>query len=280
MKKNFFSIVGVIALVCFSFYYTDLATAIIKENDPIMKEIKRVGNHYKEESVNATLSGNNIIPGINGLQIDIEQTYSSMKRYGSFNDNLIVFEEVVPTISINNIYDKYIKNGNSSKNMVSLIFIIDDYSYVTEIINVLDSKSIKVTFFVSTTIVDESPDLLNLIKKSHHQIELYSNNYSIDTIKKYKRIIKRDVDTNIKYCFTELENKSILTSCSNHGMYTIMPTINTTNFPYSDVKKSIESGSIIRLNNNLYTLRELKYIINYINQKGFDIATLSELLEE
>ena len=77
MKKNFFSVVGVIALVCFSFYYTDLATIIIKENDPIMKEIKRVSNHYKEESVNATLHQNNIIPGISGLQLDIEKTYEN-----------------------------------------------------------------------------------------------------------------------------------------------------------------------------------------------------------
>lgn len=280
MKKNFFSIVGVIALVCFSFYYTDFATVIIKENDPIMKEIKRVSKHYKEQSVNATLYENNIIPGINGLQVDIEETYSSMKRYGTFNDNLLVFEEVSPIISITKIYNKYIKEGNPTKNMVSIIFIIDDYSYVTEIINILDSKSTKATFFVDSKIIDESVDLLSLVKKSRHQVELYSETYHVDNIKKYRRIIKKYADSNINYCFTEVENKEILNNCSGDKMYTIIPSINTTNFPYNDVKTNLESGSIIRLNNNLYTLRELKYIINYIKQKGFDIVTLEDLIKE
>ena len=63
-------------------------------------------------------------------------------------------------------------------------------------------------------------------------------------------------------------------------MYTIIPSINAVKFPYDEVKKNLESGSIIRLNNNLYTLKELKYIINYINQKGIDIVTLDELLKE
>ena len=39
MFKKFFSIVGVMGLICFSFYYTHLATVVVKNNDPIMKKI-------------------------------------------------------------------------------------------------------------------------------------------------------------------------------------------------------------------------------------------------
>lgn len=280
MKKNFFSIIGGVILVCFSFYYTDLATTIIKENDPIMKEIKRVGDYYKEESVNAVIDENTIIPGISGLEVNIEKTYSSMKRYGTFNDNLVVFEEVLPVITISNIYNKYINIGNSSKNMVSLVFVIEDYSYITEIINVLDSKSVKATFFINSRIIDESLDLIRLIIKSNHKVELYSGVYSTYNLKKYNKIISKHTKKDIKYCFIEKENIEVLNNCSNLGMYTIIPSINAVKFPYDEVKKNLESGSIIRLNNNLYTLKELKYIINYINQKGIDIVTLDELLKE
>lgn len=278
--KRFFSIIGVIALVCFSFYYTDLATIIIRENDPIMKQIKRVSNNYEEASVNATLSDNFIIPGISGIKVDVEDTYFSMKRYGSFNDNLLVFEEVLPSISLSNIYDRYIKSGNSTKNMVSLIFLIDDYNYLTEIINILDSKNIKATFFVEGSIIDESKDVLSLIKKSRHQVELYSKNYDKSDIKRYRNIIGRWTDSKINYCLLSDEDNNVLSNCSKEKMYTIIPNINTNKFPYNDVKNNITSGSIIKLNNNDYTLRELKYIINYIRQKGFKMVELNTLLEE
>ena len=37
---------------------------------------------------------------------------------------------------------------------------------------------------------------------------------------------------------------------------------------------------MISLSNNINTLRELPSIINYLNQKGYKIVTLEELLNE
>ena len=63
-------------------------------------------------------------------------------------------------------------------------------------------------------------------------------------------------------------------------MHTIFPNIITTNFPYSDVKRNLDSGSILSFKSNQHTLRELKYIINYINQKGFTIVNLDQVISE
>ena len=99
-------------LICFSFYYTDSAVDIVKRNDPIMKEIKGVMKQYEEKSIDATLIDNNIIPGISGVKVDLDKSYEKMKKYGSFDEGLLVFSEVVPTISTSNTYDKYIIKGN------------------------------------------------------------------------------------------------------------------------------------------------------------------------
>ena len=61
MLKKFFSLLGVLALICFSFYYTDSAVDIVKRNDPIMKEIINVKENYYEESTDAVLIDNSII---------------------------------------------------------------------------------------------------------------------------------------------------------------------------------------------------------------------------
>ena len=84
----------------------------------------------------------------------------------------------------------------------------------------------------------------------------------------------------MNFCYVEEEKDSVLSSCSKNNIYTVFPSIITTNFPYSDVKSNLKSGSIISLRNNQHTLRELKYIVNYIIQRGYKIVTLEELIKE
>ena len=52
MLKKFFSFLGVSSLVIFSFYYTDFAVNIVRNNDPIMKEIKENKNKFEENYIN------------------------------------------------------------------------------------------------------------------------------------------------------------------------------------------------------------------------------------
>ena len=278
--KKIFTVIGVLSLVCFSFYYTNLATEIIKNNDPIMKKIVKVSESYKKESINAVFSDNTIIPGISGVKVDINNSYESMKKYGKFNEDLIVFEEIMPTVSVQNTFDKYIRRGNVTKTNVSIIIIVDDPSYVENILDILNSKEVKVTFFVSKNIINESMDLIDIIIKSGHRVEYKSDEYNVDEVLKYNDLLKVKTNNNLKFCYTDEENITILSNCNYKKMHTIFPNIITTNFPYSDVKRNLDSGSILSFKSNQHTLRELKYIINYINQKGFTIVNLDQVISE
>lgn len=280
MFKNLFSVIGVMSLICFSFYYTHMATVVVKNNDPIMKKIINVSKNYEKEPINATLSNNNIIPGISGLEVDLDKSYESMKKYGSFNEDLVVLKTVTPIVSVSNIYDKYITRGNDKSNNVSLVITVDDYSYVENIVQVLDSKGVKATFFIDKDIITDGEGLIKLIHSSSHDVELKSNDYNIDGIKKSIRELSVITNKDMKFCYSDKENLTILTNCSSKKMYTIIPNIITSNFPYNDVKTNLVNGSIIALKNNIHTLRELKYIINYINQKGYKIVTLENLILE
>ena len=280
MLKKFFSVFGVMLLVCFSFYYTDLATNLIKNNDPIMKEIIKVSKEYDENPINAVLIDNNIIPGISGSKINTDESYFSMKKYGSFNENLMVCEEVLPSGSVSNTFDKYFSSGNKSKRDVCLVIVVEDYSYLENIIDILNSKGVKATFFVDSEIIDDSIDVLKLINNSNHEVEVKLDYYTKEEILKYNTVFKTTIDKKMNFCYTTKENRTILDNCNVSKLHTVLPNLVTSNFPYSDVKNNLDNGSIINLNNNQHTLRELKYIINYINQKGFDLVTLNEIIVE
>ena len=276
--KKFFSIIFSLIAICFSFYYTHLASIIIKNNDPIMQQIKVSESYYFEESVNAEVLDGYIIPGISGRVVNEDKSYESMKKYGTYNEDLMVFDEVIPSISIETIYNKYISKSNPNNMMVSLVFLIRDYSYITEILNILDSKMVKATFFIDTNIIDESLDVLKLINNSNHQIEVFFNDYK--DIQKYKKIIKKNNNYDIRFCLVNNNDEFILNNCSKYNMHTILPSIITSNYPYSSVKESLESGSIILLNNNEIVLRELPSIINLIKQKGYNLSTLNDSVVE
>ena len=280
MLRKIISILGTCTLVCFSFYYTDSAIDVIRKTDPIMKQIIDYSISYGNTSVDSILVNNSIIPGIKGNIVDIDESYNKMKRLGKFDTSLIVFQEVNPEISIVNNYKNYIIAGNNQKNNISLIFILEDSSFIEEILSILNKKDIKVTFFINDNLFNDAIDLLKLILLSGHRLELYDTKYEISTIKKYNNILKSISNDKLNYCYTTLKNDKLLENCNKEELYTIIPTIITDFYPYNDIKSNLENGSIISLKNNKNTVRELSSIINYVLQKGKKIVTLEKLLEE
>ena len=88
--KNIVKSIGLITLICFSFFYTEKVIDVVSEQDDIMIKIKEVKDNYKIDSVDATISENTIVPGINGREVDIEKSYQNMKQIGIFNENYFI----------------------------------------------------------------------------------------------------------------------------------------------------------------------------------------------
>ena len=113
--KNFLNVLGVTILTLFSFYYTDRAADIVKRNDPIMKSILANSENYYVEPVSAFINGDEITVGINGKKVDIDKSYQNMKKIDKYNESMLVFNEVIPDISLTSQFDKYIVGGNINK---------------------------------------------------------------------------------------------------------------------------------------------------------------------
>ena len=121
---------------------------VVKENDSLMIEIKNNINNYKINSVYAVIEGDTIIPGISGKTINIDKSYKKMKKYGIFNESLIEYDIVKPSISIDNNLDKYIIKG---RNDIYLTFVLNDIKYINDFVSIVNDN--KINIFVDNKII-------------------------------------------------------------------------------------------------------------------------------
>ena len=281
-KKKVIQVISVTLLMLFSFFYTNKSIELIRENDPIMKQIKETNMNYKVNPVNATIIGNKIIPGKSGKEIDYQKTYAKMKKYGTYNETLTVLKEIEPAVSVDDYYDKYIVQGNTERKNVSLVFKTDTISNLLSILNILNQKNIPATFFVDGLLLENNTSLFETMTQNNHELEIlsYDNKYDeiyFDSALNYlSSITKREG----KYCYAEYDQKEVIELCSKLKLHTIIPTVKTTTMPYKEIKDKLYNSAIISLPLSTITEEQLPAIIDYIKQKGYTFLSLEALLSE
>ena len=271
---------SIIILLVFSFYYTNMMINFLKEKDPIMKQIKNTTKKYNIKYKNAIIIDDNIISGKNGKTIDYNKSYNKMKKYGIYNETLTVLKEVTPKVSINNNYDKYIIKGNSENKNIALVFIVNKDTNPSNILSILNNKSIKSTFFIDGSYLEDNIDMIRSMK--HHELELlsYNNEYTSSYFKTSLYYLENLSGKKCKYCFTKYNNEKLLNLCSKNKLHTVKPTLHLKNNIYSSIKKNLNNSMIISLEINNYVESELSLSIDYIKSKGYSLVTLDTLISE
>lgn len=266
--KNKFDCFIIILLFIISLIYTDNITNIAKDSDPIMKKIKCVSNDIKIESVNAEVNDNNVVPGINGYEVDINKSYENMKKINLYNDKLLKYKDVIPEITIHDIYDKYIVGGNKlNRNISIVIYIKRDIEKINKI------NDIKLNVFVDSSIIkDGMVNIKNNKKIYNGGVNL---NYDDISIEWMNDVISDNYNLS-NYCLNLNKNDDNLLTCARNKMHTINPIIvekNTYN-----TKSNITNGSILYFSDN--NLDKINEISSYLIKKGYNIVYLDELLSE
>lgn len=280
--NNIYKILGILLLGLFSFFYTKKVIEFIRESDPIMRKIKESSSEFRIDPVNAKVKKNKIIPGISGKEIDYDSSYKKMKKYGTYNESLTVFKEAEPSISIDDYYDKYISQGSGINNDISLVFEVKCNDNITTILNILMESNTTATFFVDGLWLENNRELADIIVEEGYELEIlnYDNKYEELYFSSSLNLVNSITNLKPKYCLAKYDNKEVLELCSKLNLHTVIPTIITGNYPYSDVKNKLAKGSVIGFNINASTEIELSTIINYIKQKGYTITILDNLLQE
>ncbi|MBQ4634381.1 MAG: hypothetical protein IJB71_03435 [Bacilli bacterium] len=245
--------IGVLGLACFSFLITDETIQVVKEKDELMIEIKSVASDYYIDAIDARINDKYIKIGLNGLELDINATYNKMKRIGYFNENMLVYSNVKPNITILNQKDKII-NANS-KNEISLAFI--NPTNINKIINILKNNGVKANVFINNEFYQNNFESLELLKAGDNNIGI------IDDYNKLKNIL------NDYICYSNL-----IDNCLSDNKYTIEATYEINDL--KDLKNNLAPGTIILIKDDTY----LDIYIKYILSKGYKITNLSNFISE
>lgn len=245
-------------LVLLSFYTTNKTANLVRNQDPILKEIRNISLEKKEDFVNAVIQDDYIIPGMYGRVVDELKSLSKMKEQDVFNNLYLVSQPIKPDISLSDNLDKIIIKGNSKKQQVS--FVIDENS----------SKKIK------DYLVKNSIKASLLITKDNFSKDSYFEQINND-FKNYKELDKtlkkNKINTNI--CVLD-NNNSNLKFCKSKKKYLVKPGMFLDNANIIEIKTKLDSGSIIYIKDPTY----LDCLVEYIKSKDLKIVPLSQLISE
>lgn len=275
MKKTF-QIIGLISLTCFSFFITEKTAIVINNMDEIMEEINVNKDKYKTEPKDAVIDGDNIIPGENGKVVNISKSYKNMKKNGYYSDKLYIYDYIKPNITINDNLDKYIVQGNSSRRMVSLIFVVKSGDNIDKILSIIDNYNIKATFFVDFEWFKNNNALVDKLINSSHLVSPFFEDYNDYNFEWMNMVLSKVNNQDVNFCYNINESKSNLEECKLKGLLTVKPIKISDKTPLVDIKEKLNSGSILSLNVNSETKKELSSIIIYIKSKGYIMTTLKE----
>lgn len=280
--KRIFQAVGIITLLVGSFMYTEEVAMTSKLSDDLLNEIKEKSGNYKISPIEATIKNNTIIPGINGKEVDVQESYNKMREIGYFNDKLLVYKDVFVKESLKENKDKYIISGNQSKKEVSLVFKVNNTDDIEGIINTLDKNNVKGSFFITSTFLERNNNLVLRSLQNGHTMGNLSDDedYDDSDFIWMKTVFISDKFQKNNYCYVEKPDDAVLKICKVQNSYTIIPTIVIKNRPFVQIKENLKPGNILLFYVNSKTKTELENIINYIKAKGYSIKSLEKLLDE
>ena len=278
--KPVFNKILVIVLSIFSFYYTNKIVELLKEQDPLMKEIKSTEEKYTLAAVDAQIENNTIRSGKKGKTIDYEKTYHQMKNYGTYNESLTILKETIPVISIENNYDKYVIGGNPTNKNIALVFLLKEDTKPGNIIKILNQEKVTGTFFIDGTYLEKNVTLIKNTKKHEFELLSYQGKYNESYFKTSLSYLESLTQKNPKYCYVEEENAEFLKLCERLKLHTIKPTLIIKNSLYQKVKENLANSSIISIEINSFNEKELSTTIEYIKAKGYGLISLDYLISE
>lgn len=241
----------------FSFYYTDKIALMVQENNPIMQQIKDIKPEKEEDYVNAIINDDKIIPGKNGLTINVEKSFSVMKSFNAFNSYYLIYDQKKPKISLEDNKDKIITSGNLSNNNMTIIV-----EYSEDLVKHLESNNIKSDVLITKD---------NYIKVN--KLEMINDDF--DNYNEIEIMLNRSKMNN-NLCIV---NKSNIDFCKERNKYLIETELVLTNDNVFNVKNNIKNGSIIIVKKDT-NINNLKIIIDQARFKGLDLVYLSKLISE
>lgn len=279
MFKNTIKLFSLFLLLLLSFIYTDKVFNEARGNDPLMKEVISYKKAHDVKPVEPKIKDDEMILGMSGLIINEEKSYKNMKEDDTFNKQKLVYDKKNPNTSITKTYDYYITNG-ISKNMVSIIFKVNNSTNVSELLSLLAKTDVTVNFFIDGSYLEKNVETaFSMVNLNSEIYNLgYDNKYSKSMISVTNNLIESITLKDSLFCLNEVKNDNYKDICASKKMLTISPKLVNPNI--TDLKKNLSKGVMIVYDLDEFDTSKFNFIINVIESRGYKIKGLSKLINE
>ncbi|MBM7572073.1 polysaccharide deacetylase family protein [Aquibacillus albus] len=267
----------------------------------LIQEIKEKGKALEESPQNAKIDKVwKKMPGRNGLKLNVDQSYENMKEQGTYDESLLVFDQVEPDVKLKDLPPSPIYRGHPEKDMVSfLINVAWGEDNIPSILNTLKKHNVRATFFIEGKWASNNMDLVKMIKEEGHLIGNHAYNHPDMNrlsdeenrlqIKKTNDIIRAITSETPKWFAPPSGsfNERVVSIASELEMQTILWSVDTidwkkptTSVMVNRVMSNIHSGAMILMHPTDVIKNGLEELILNIKQKEYKIGAIDRLLSE
>ncbi|MCT2534572.1 polysaccharide deacetylase family protein [Aquibacillus koreensis] len=274
---------------------------VVKNKDNLMEQIKQKSDAYEVPPVNAKIDKVwKKMPGRNGLKVNIEKSYERMKEKGVFDETLLVYDQVEPETSLDDLPPSPIYKGHPDKNMVSfLINVAWGTENIPSMLNTLKKHQVKATFFIEGKWASNNTKLVKMIKEEGHVIGNHAYDHpdmnslteekNREQIQKTNEILEAITGETPKWFAPPSGsfNNQVVEIASKLDMYTVLWSVDTidwkkptTSVMINRVMSNIHPGATILMHPTNSVEQGLDELVLNIQQKGYKIGTVERLLSE
>lgn len=274
--------------------------AMPKELDSLYEQISREAVKRRVPPVNATVDRVwKAIPGYNGLEVDIEETY---RRAQAAPDLPIeyVYQEIEPEVKLSDLGAYPIYKGNPNKPMVALMINVAwGNEYLEPMLQILREHQVKATFFLDGSWLSKNSELALLIQREGHELSNHAYSHpdmsrlgrgdAALQISKTEALLKQKLQVE-NHWFAPPSgdfNQQTVEVAAEQGLRTVLWTLDTIDWkkpaPSSIVQKvklRVEPGTLILMHPTAASSGALAGMIKEIRMKGLALGTVSETLSE
>lgn len=275
--------------------------AVMKENDKLYAEIVEKAKRYEIPPQDAVIDRVwKATPGYNGLKVDVQASYKSMKKEGKFDERKLVYKQVSPRVHLDDLPPEAIYRGHPDKPMVALLINVAwGNEYIPKMLDILKKHHVKATFFLEGRWVKNHPDMAKMIVDAGHEIGNHSYSHpdlkTLSNAKIREELVKTneviEATTGVKCKWFAPPSGSyrddVVKIAADLDMKTIMWSVDTIDWqnpsPSVIVKRvmsKVHCGAMILMHPTLPTAEALEPLIISIQQKEYEIGDVSALLDE
>ncbi|PWI58274.1 hypothetical protein BM613_04665 [Sulfoacidibacillus thermotolerans] len=259
--------------------------------------LAKIAQYYNAEPINPRVDSVwKLIPGLNGVRLDIPATLAAAKQNSA--QIPLIFQQIPPSISLNDYVAEPIYRGNPQKRQMALMINVAwGTEYIPQILSILRQNGVRATFFLDGSWAKKNPEVAKSIVLAGMEIGSHAYNHPMMSRLSREQMINQLTKTNEAIFHATGQhitlfappagdfNNLVVQVAAGMKMKTILWTLDTIDWRkpsptviVSRIVKRRTPGALVLMHPTEPTVQALPEMIRSLKQDGYQLVTVSELL--